>query len=607
MLNKLNRKIKVNLPKVVISRTEKHIELKRMLIFIVVMSAVGTYILLRSFAATSVVAILEAEDVSLPTGAQIISDTAASGGKAVKVSQNTTFTTTLSIPSAVSSLAVTARSDQCSGSPTVAISVDKAAVLPATAVSTAGYAQYTADYGLAAGTHTINITVSNAGTVTKGKSKHSCTQTLYLDAVTFYGTGVAAAPTVSLSANSTMVAAGTAPSLNWTSSNASSCAASGGWSGSKATAGSETQPAITAATTYKLACTGSGGTTSVSTTINVTSANISVVPASIAADCSVDVTAALLNWIGSVPNNYTLAFASGKCYRIDGTIELRGRSGLTFEGNGAAFKSLAPMTSGKTTDDQRAMFRVIGSTGFVFRDMAVTGAYTHGGSLDNSLQHAHGFDLRGTSAEIANTTISNVAGDCVYFGLGYDNVTRSTGSYHDSTCTGTGRNGVSVTAGDNILVQRVTTSTIGYDVFDVEPNLTAGNWGSQNVKFDSNTIGTYYLSAYSIVENGPISNQSFTNNKFTGRGLKITAGPASSVVSRPNNVTIQNNTSTIAQAPAAMNLDNIDNLIVTGNTVSMTGGTMAAVNSSCKVSVSGNNYSGGTQEVSVTNPVTSCQ
>jgi hypothetical protein len=162
-----------------------------------------------------------------------------------------------------------------------------------------------------------------------------------------------------------------------------------------------------------------------------------------------------------------------------------------------------------------------------------------------------------------------------------------------------------VVAWHNIKVQRVSTYKIGYDVFDVEPNVGAGN-GASNVTFDNNTIHTYYLSAYSIVENAPIANQSFTNNRVIGRGLKITAGVAGSLVSRPNSVTISGNSSDTAQSPAAMNLDNIDSLAVTGNTVPMADGTMAAVDSSCKVNISGNSFPGGSGEYLITNLISSC-
>jgi hypothetical protein len=311
------------------------------------------------------------------------------------------------------------------------------------------------------------------------------------------------------------------------------------------------------------------------------------VPPAIARDCSEDVTSSLLSWIATVPDFSTLSFGAGDCYRVEGTLQLSGREGLRFEGNGATFASFdAPA-------DQRAVWRLVDSAGLVFRDLTIDGSYASGGSHGPGLQHAHAIDLRGTSAEIAGVTMSDVAGDCVYFGLGSAPARpRSSGTVRDSRCSRTGRNAISVTAGDDVLVQRVTTSAVGYIAFDVEPNVGPG-WGARRVTFDGNTIGSYAVSAYSVVENAPISDQSFTNNRVVGRGLKITIGEASGVLYRPANVTITGNSADTAQAPSAMNLHAIDGLIVTGNSVPMTGGTMAAVDSSCDVVVSGDNDAGG--------------
>jgi hypothetical protein len=48
--------------------------------------------------------------------------------------------------------------------------------------------------------------------------------------------------------------------LSWTSTDATSCIASQGWSGTKATTGSETFPGLVSNVTYSLTCTGTGGT-----------------------------------------------------------------------------------------------------------------------------------------------------------------------------------------------------------------------------------------------------------------------------------------------------------------------------------------------------------
>ncbi len=76
------------------------------------------------------------------------------------------------------------------------------------------------------------------------------------------------APTSTFSANPTSIISGQSSTLSWSSTNANSCTASGGWSGAKATSGTQSiSPTIS--TTYTLACTGGGGTVTKNTTVSV--------------------------------------------------------------------------------------------------------------------------------------------------------------------------------------------------------------------------------------------------------------------------------------------------------------------------------------------------
>ena len=57
--------------------------------------------------------------------------------------------------------------------------------------------------------------------------------------------------------------------LTWSSANTTSCNASGGWSGSRATSGQATVGPITSNTTYTLSCSGAGGTSLAMISVNV--------------------------------------------------------------------------------------------------------------------------------------------------------------------------------------------------------------------------------------------------------------------------------------------------------------------------------------------------
>lgn len=79
------------------------------------------------------------------------------------------------------------------------------------------------------------------------------------------------APTVTLTANPTSITAGQTVTLTWSSTNATSCSASGGWSGAKAISGTEVSAALSGATTFSLNCTGTGGSTSASVSVSLVS------------------------------------------------------------------------------------------------------------------------------------------------------------------------------------------------------------------------------------------------------------------------------------------------------------------------------------------------
>ena len=76
-------------------------------------------------------------------------------------------------------------------------------------------------------------------------------------------------PSVTLTASSTSVIAGATVELTWSSTNASSCTASDGWSGTQPTSGSAQVGPLTQTTTFDLSCSGSGGSGSGSVTVTV--------------------------------------------------------------------------------------------------------------------------------------------------------------------------------------------------------------------------------------------------------------------------------------------------------------------------------------------------
>ena len=78
-------------------------------------------------------------------------------------------------------------------------------------------------------------------------------------------------PTMTLTANPTSITSGQSSTLTWSATDATSCIASGAWSGAKSATGMQSvTPSATA--TYTLTCSGTGGSVSQSATVTVSSA-----------------------------------------------------------------------------------------------------------------------------------------------------------------------------------------------------------------------------------------------------------------------------------------------------------------------------------------------
>ncbi|MGD9842221.1 MAG: hypothetical protein AB7U99_04870 [Steroidobacteraceae bacterium] len=84
-----------------------------------------------------------------------------------------------------------------------------------------------------------------------------------------FGASVATSPIVTLSTVVSSVMAGGTTSLSWSATDATSCSASGGWTGAQPTSGSTTVGPLTSATTFTLTCSGVGGTTVQSTAVTI--------------------------------------------------------------------------------------------------------------------------------------------------------------------------------------------------------------------------------------------------------------------------------------------------------------------------------------------------
>jgi chitodextrinase len=286
------------------------------------------------------------------------------------------------------------------------------------------------------------------------------------------------------------------------------------------------------------------------------------VPASITADCSKDVTAELQSWINSVANGSTLAFGTGACYRLEGTLLMQGRSGLILEGKGSTLRA---STVG---NGHRSNLRFKDGGGHAVRGFTIEGGYTKAGTHDTSLQWSHGIDSLGTQGLVVeNVTIRNVSGDCVYLGLGSGRTADAV--VRNVTCQGTGRNGVSFVAADRSRVEGGSYSGIGFVAFDVEPNDLAG-FGVNGATVDGATVGSYYLDVATVIGSAPISNITFANIRVTAaKGARFRVLTPTTM--RRITIVFIGNTANATQSGDAIYVERTDNVVVSGNVLPTTG------------------------------------
>jgi hypothetical protein len=302
------------------------------------------------------------------------------------------------------------------------------------------------------------------------------------------------------------------------------------------------------------------------------------VPPSIDATGENDASAALNTWLETVPDGSTVVFKAGGVYGMDKGLTLQSRHDLTFEGNEATLRSTGVSSCGR---DCSLFYLWTGNTGITIRNFTLVGNSPTPGIYDSSWEHASAITIvAGRDVEIANITVSEVGGD----GLTLSGVAPDWPDnirFHDSHVISSGRNGVAVVAGRNVTVERVRFDTIGYHVFDIEPNDTTQ--GASNVKFLNNTVGSWtqpmgYFFAADGAAGSVVEGVTVSGNVVTGSSLRTDV-----TVARRRDIVFTNNTSNVAVAGPVLTFDQVDGLTVTGNVQPLTTGVLASITDSTGV------------------------
>ena len=209
----------------------------------------------------------------------------------------------------------------------------------------------------------------------------------------------------------------------------------------------------------------------------------------------------------------TLVQGNGEVYSCDKPLVVTNPDNLSF---GLADTTFVPLSvtgpydttqkPGQLNARSRAAWRFMGGHDVHFAAHIVGAASLPDqspGVYNSKYEAQHGVDIQGTkNIEVTESDINDVMGDFVYWGPNLKTWDLSSGSVHDNTFDGSGRQGWSVTGGDGIEIAHNTIDHVARSLIDLEPT-TATNWAALNVHMHHNEIGVVGLSFLACKGQGP--------------------------------------------------------------------------------------------------------
>jgi len=242
------------------------------------------------------------------------------------------------------------------------------------------------------------------------------------------------------------------------------------------------------------------------------------VPPTIPADCSVDVTADLNAFYATVPDGSTVTFPDNACYKIEGTLAIHSRNGLTFSGNASARPTFRADTAGPGVD--RPIWRLRHGSNITLANLIVDGAHPNPCACASAYVPAfeghHAIEIESVAGGlIQNVLTRDTYGDGILIEK-YPGPTEPLSTdwiVIDSSFTRTGRHGITLAGAERITFTRVTLDAIGYDAIDMEPDAAAQ--AIKHVSYTDVTTGTIFLTPVAVSGIAPIEDITITRLTMT--------------------------------------------------------------------------------------------
>lgn len=258
----------------------------------------------------------------------------------------------------------------------------------------------------------------------------------------------------------------------------------------------------------------------------------------IVADCSVDVTAEL-NEVMAMSDGSIVQLRQGGCYRLDGTLSLEGRRGITIDGNGATL-------DGSYVDGarERRHIRIRDGGDLVIQDLAIVGSrcpeFPCEGPGLSEHERQHGVAVENVDGmTIQRVTIMNVWGDFVYISQKGDGERSSDVVVSDNYFRNSGRQGIAPSGVVGLEVRNNVIIDAGRTVFDFE----AEGDGAENILLIDNDV---------VRPNNATLN---VNCSDRGTGIVLNQGPISLIGNRIYQSPLEVDTSCSGQTELSSQLD----------------------------------------------------
>ena len=299
------------------------------------------------------------------------------------------------------------------------------------------------------------------------------------------------------------------------------------------------------------------------------------VPRTITADCSSDVTERLNDWVASVPDGREIVFGRNGCYRVDEGLDLKDRSNLVIEGNGARFWAgrLAPEGT------NRSQWYLEYGNDLTLRNMSLIGVNPEP-VYDSGREWDHNLFIRGTqTVTIENVHGRRAYGDFIAIAQGPDQRTiPSDITIRDVSAEIVGRMGISCVACDGVSVENSVFNDIGYHVFDLE--IQGNGWPGRSIEYTGNTTGRHARAFFAVgtpfqTQGNDLSDLQISGNVMTmpGSSPRDCQAPVSFRSSKidAEGVVIEDNV--LLSHTTAIDVRRASDVVIRGNTAELTGPT----------------------------------